>query len=112
MMRNLLACILLLGASSAFAEDTTPGYFLDGNQLHDMCRTSRSNAGTFVMGFADGFTLKEEMGGARDICVPFSAKSVQLTDIVCQFLEANPTNRHMRAAYQVHSALVRAWPCQ
>lgn len=49
---------------------------------------------------------------ARMICFPEAARYQQGVDVVKQYIEANPGERHLSAYVLTRSALFKAWPCK
>lgn len=114
-MKGALGKIAHTAALFFFASQTAAiagGYFLTGNELLDMCKSSRLQASGYMMGFAEGYAIRDEMGAKPVVCLPNSVMSGQVIDVVCRYLEQNPETRHWSAAYQAHNALVKAWPCK
>lgn len=112
-----LACALSVaitaGAFSATsAAENYVGAFLSGNQLHDFCRSNRSAASFFVIGTADALLFWDRTLKAKNLCLPLNVSSEQLTDVVCQKLEAEPGGRNNAASGITTVALMSAWPCR
>ena len=111
LIRGCLIFIIFILAPPSFGEEK-PGYFLTGNNLNELCQTDRPQVTGYLMGFSDAYSIKDEMGAKPVVCPPAGVVSTQFADVVCRYLEENPEHRHWRAAYQVHNALIGAWPCQ
>jgi len=109
-MNRIALLILIMGTSTAAAVEK-PLYFLDGNQLHDMCKSNSRLVSGYVMGFSDAVSVTDEIGKKISICAPPSVKSGQLVDVVCRELDSHPESRHRNASYIVLQALQHAWPC-
>jgi hypothetical protein len=45
-------------------------------------------------------------------CAPKGVILDQVTDVFCQYLSANPAERHKSANYLLVQALNKAWPCK
>ena len=115
--------------------------FFDGNKLHTDCRSSRLFVLGFVAGVYDEnetgqgalFSLwlqsaadSKEMKSSDkfekaytdnaalvgNYCAPKGIILDQVTDIFCQYLTANPAERHKSASFLLTQALNQAWPCK
>ena len=96
------------------------GYFMSGNDLLDRCRLVDIGdyEGGVGFGFCLGYTLGivdvmigQEIHGSQ-LCSPDNVEGGQLRDIVVQYLEENPAERHFSAESLVAKVLSEAFPCQ
>ncbi len=117
-IRRWFLVAVLLGPGTAF------GY--TGNELLADCKDR--HAATLCLGFvsgaAEGFDLGFQVGfrrGAIQVpqreanmmyCMPDGVTTVQGKDIVVQWLERNPKERHKSAVVLVLKALEEAYPCK
>ena len=101
-MKKLIGTMILCASFSSHAE------FKDGNKLLAEMTGSHGNqmhALGYVVGVADALT---------DItfCAPATITAGQVHDMVKQYLEAYPANRHNSADRIVNRVLSNAWPCK
>lgn len=108
------AILLAAGVMMASGQAGANGYFIDGNTLYGICQTDPKSAEMFAMAAIDAFTF----GGTAfpssrgaTVCVPSSARSPQLRDLVCQALEKNPADRHLAASRLAWETFTDAFPC-
>jgi hypothetical protein len=113
-MRALIISAAFAAAafSTARAEDFATGSFMTGNQLHDLCREMKPLGTTYIIGVADSLLFAERSLKTRYFCLPKNVTNEQVTDVVCQSLQANPAARNNSAPSIAFSALKEAWPCQ
>lgn len=110
-MKKYLIGLLMVLSLSAHAQ------FQTGNSLLDKIRTSKLVALGYVAGIADnndgsyhaalGITIP-----AVASCIPGGVTIGQATDVVEQYLIANPAVRHYNGNILVQDALRAAWPCK
>jgi hypothetical protein len=98
-MKRALALLLLCG--SAHAE------FKTGNQLLSQLRGDTTDY-IHAIGYITG--VYDTLQGVTH-CPPGNVTAGQVTDMVRNYLEANPDNRHNTADRLVGLVLRRAWPC-
>jgi hypothetical protein len=72
----------------------------DGNQLHELCRSG--DAVYYVSGLVDGLILTNS---AKNLCIPRSATTGQLKDVVCKYVRDNPQLRHQQAPALTYSSM-------
>ena len=108
MKQLALALMLALTIGSAQAE----GKF-NGNILNDYCAddTQRAWVGMYSGGFTARGKLASRSGGSDPLCVPDQLDFGQLADLVCNYVQAHPEDRHKSAAIFVYSALSQTWEC-
>ena len=105
MRKNLIFALICMALGPAHAQ------FKDGNQLHSLMQEKFGsvewfNAMGYVTGVADTLTN-------ITICGPKSGvPASQIYDIVKQYLQENPSIRHLSADRIVNSALSQVFPCQ
>ena len=101
-MKSIAAIILALIAGSAQAE------FKDGNRLLADLQSSyvedRMHAMGYIVGIAD-------MGRSVINCMPENATAGQLRDMVRNYLENTPAERHFSGDLIVNKVLKTVWPC-
>jgi|GEM_PF-2997190 len=110
-MRSKLAvyfCLLALGGSQP---SVTQAYWISGNKLHDKCSTDKFYVYGYVLGLSDGTLLGHEREPDLYYCLPNEIQAGQMLDVVCQYLVANPEERHHPAAFLATQALIEAFPC-
>lgn len=91
--------------------------FYSGNKLWEVCseKGAAFNFGVcsgYVLGVYDSIMspISQRSVLAR-ICEPDQLQAGQLRDIVINYLQARPEERHMQASVIVMNALARAYPC-
>lgn len=96
--------MLSAGLSSVHAQK----HFLTGNNLLSHCRANKNAAILYLQGIADGAALIKD----GYMCLPSGATDVQFTDLVCKYLNDNPSLRHESASSIAWIATVEAgWFC-
>ena len=108
----LLAAMLVSG--QAFAT------FMTGNKLMEHCRQGENDTikGAISLGLCVGYavSIADVMEG-QDVwdvraCLPEGVQQGQILDIVSQYLERQPAERHFPAPLLVAEALQDAFPCE
>lgn len=125
-MRLILLSLLVSGCATTTAppQQQSPPPPLDGNRLYSMLigTTADRVAGlNYVAGVADaenayasavkGLAIPDA-SIALMICFPPTAVHQQASDVVLQYMQANPTQRHQTAYSLTRAALNKAWPCK
>lgn len=113
-MRLLLVGIAILLSASAFAQAPSRAlvYTITGKELHEACRSNRTEALGYVLGVADGEARRAFETGEGRVCLPAGATRGQLLEIVCSFIDDRPEIRDRAAgATLVVDALSAEWPC-
>ena len=97
--------VLLLSvlAASAHAE------FYDGNEILRRMQSSSLVDQAIAVGYVSGVS---DTGNNVTHCVPKSVTVGQVHDMVKNYLEANPANRHYTADSLIINLLKSVWPCQ
>jgi len=125
-MRVLLTIAMLLSAIPANAQ-----LFDSGNRLHGLCKDLPEFMNGYVAGWLEKFqndrlaVSVDYLTYSRDerhealsktivanICLPQELTLQQTTDVICKFLNDNPKERHLTAAYHLTHALSEAYPCR
>jgi len=100
-MKNAIILMLAL-AGSAHAE------FMDGNKLlsnmKDSSYFNQGHAMGYVVGIAD-------MGLGVVHCAPSNMTAGQLNDMIKNYLENTPAERHLTGDTIVNKVLKTMWPC-
>jgi hypothetical protein len=117
--RALLLGLLGLAIACSFAGGAQAGAFFDGNRLFNLCTrpVSYAQCAAYILGVADAAWLASAdpgraMLGAYRWCSPSAVLSGQLVDVVAQYLQRNPQDRHLAASSLIADALQNAWPCR
>lgn len=88
---------------------------LTGNDLHDFCKSESTSACTgIISGTVRGFELAEEAHSESIkpvLCIPSTVRNSQLVDIVKNYLQANPKERHKNLHVLTVIAVMDAFPC-
>lgn len=99
---NKKALILSLFCTAAQAE------FQDGNKLLSMLKDS----GYFNQGYAMGYIAGiADMGVGFVHCAPPNVTAGQMNDMVKNYLENTPAERHLTGDIVVNRVLKAVWPC-
>ena len=107
-MKALIVTASLVIAAPACAEIT-------GNQLHELCQSSRGRelAFMYAAGVTDATkTLMEGLAAMQMICFPAGVSNQQVVDLVCNSVRDRPQDRHKIAFSSVSAALVGGFPCK
>jgi hypothetical protein len=110
-MKKYLIGLLMVLSLSAYANWQT------GNSLLDKMKTSKVFAFGYVAGIADenDGSYFVNIGAAIPSyvsCIPGGVTIGQASDVVEQYLIANPAIRHYSASILVSNALTATWPCK
>jgi hypothetical protein len=117
MKRFLFAVLIVFVVSPAWAIGTRS---VGGNELHEWCRnpaaTSQSVCHSFIIGTIDalgGIGTRATFDG-NAFCIPDTGAVTkgQIVDIVKNWLNNNPQDRHYAAVSSVSEALSKAFPCR
>jgi hypothetical protein len=99
---KLRALILALACTSAQAE------FKDGNSLLSLLK----DPAYFNQGYAMGYVVGvADMGLGVVHCAPPNTTAGQLNDMVKNYLENTPAERHLTGDIVVNRVLKAVWPC-
>lgn len=104
-VRTLTLILLLTGLPMHAHGD---GYFLTGNEWHEMCRGDRVKAVIGSMALADG----QEAHLGASACIRGTVTAKQVTDVFCRYLDEHPEERDAPAVLLWDKAAVSAWPCR
>jgi hypothetical protein len=70
----------------------------------------------WVEGFADGFTVHDELLSVpekdRMVCMPRGVTTIQIVRIIKKYIADNPEKAHRPTRYITSLALARAFPCK
>lgn len=106
--RSILTLSVLMAATFSASA-------LTGNDLHDFCKSESTSACTgIISGTVRGFELAEGVHANQIkpvLCVPSTVRNSQLIDIVKNYLQANPSERHNDLHGIVIIAVMDAFPC-
>ena len=108
---SALAFATALMIGEAHAQRKTP-MFYTGNQLDEICRSSAPQlCSGYVAAIVDVLANDNSVNGFR-ACLPRRGITVdKVTNVVRQYLERNPKERHLAAVGLVAEALSQAFPC-
>jgi len=85
------------------------------NQNPDRIRNDASCLG-WVEGFADGFTVHDELLGVprtdRIACIPHKVTTIQTVRAMKKYISDHPEKAHRPTRYVVSLALAQAFPCK
>lgn len=86
--------------------------FYTGNKLSELCSyTDLDPCTTYILGVVDGQNAAVT-ATSRDVayCIPETASSGQIRDVVLKYLRDHPERRHIIAGTLIANALADAWP--
>ena len=85
--------------------------YMTGNNFLAQCRNSRASCEIYVQGVNDGL-FAAIVGTSRDLpyCIPEGSTISQVTDVVLNFMDRHPEDRHLLAPTIIANALQMAWP--
>ena len=118
--------ILLAAAAVVMLAGEAHAGMLDGQGLYQLCRGERSTGEAYVVGVVDTFLLLQSVGrdvkakgGVEDnpamarmvdvMCIPKGLSSETLFDVVCEYLERNPGERHLIASDLTWIAMMKTY---
>jgi len=77
---------------------------------------SEATCNAWVEGFADGFTVHDELLGVpradRMVCIPRNATNVQIIRVIGKYISGNPDKAHRATRLVASLALAQAFPCK
>lgn len=107
-MKFAAAAVLML----AFASPATAQFF-SGEELKKMCAHPSDSGIAYAVGAVDAAHFYQRLAGVKDrICLPAGAKTDQVFDVACKYLDDHPEHRHWIAADLVAESAAQAWPCK
>jgi hypothetical protein len=108
-----LVVVLLFVASATRAVAVETLFFYSGNQLWDNCKSNPPDPDCigYVAGVADAMALNDGWVGGWRACFQARTTRGQITDVVKQWLQSRPEERHYGAPALVVEALAQAFPC-
>lgn len=99
-MKNIILFLAFCG--SAHAE------FNDGNQLLSKLKDSSYFNQGYGMGYIAGVA---DMGMGIVHCAPYNVTAGQLNDMIKNYLENTPADRHLTGDVVINKVLKAMWPC-
>lgn len=96
------ALIMALMVGSAHAE------FMDGNKLLSDLQSGYVENRMYGMGYIIGIA---DMGRGYINCMPENATAGQIRDMVKNYLENTPAERHQTGDILINRVLKAVWPC-
>jgi hypothetical protein len=122
---------LLLSTMPAYAQNSTSRVFESGTSLNKLCAeflASRRQGGHitlqhgyeagicqgFVIGALDAISVEQSSNDPRfaRLCLPPHFDKVDVTEIVANYVERRPEERHIAAYTLVRRAMAQAYPCK
>lgn len=83
--------------------------YIHGTDIYPECRITRPDCLLYLTGVAD--TLEMVAPHLTGICRPAAVTRDQMFDVVMDWLEQHPAERHRPAAKLIGLAFAEAWPC-
>jgi hypothetical protein len=110
-MRTVTACLFALLTSIP-----AHGFFIGGNTLWQHCGDTTQGVDhyAFCTGYVVAVLDSQEAYLAKEkhlFCIPAEVVSSQLVDVTKQYIENNPSQRHLPATFLVIQAYQAAFPC-
>jgi hypothetical protein len=128
---GLLAVFLVCSPGSAGPKSTAeqPDISRSGKDFLEACSKVGSEGSSdpvrvyndaaclgWVEGFADGFTVHEELLGVpakdRMACLPHGVTAIQTVRVIKKYIADNPDKAHRPTRYIASLALASAFPCK
>ena len=101
-MKKVITAVLLTASAAANAT------WFTGNDLH-----KHLNGGDFQKGFVLGMIVGVASTWTGDLfCIPKGVTPGQMEDVVRQFMNSKPQDRHESAELIIGAALVSVYPCE
>lgn len=101
-MKTIITAALLTASTIASAQ------FITGNQLLDRMNAETSNTRMYALGYVIG--VVDSMNGYA-FCLPSAATAGQINDMMRNYLNNTPAERHLPADVVIVQALGGAFPC-
>jgi hypothetical protein len=87
--------------------------FVDGNDLHEQCRTRSASALSYILGVHDTQQTLAGLGKQEKLVCPWGrVSSGHVVEAVCKYLQNNPSQRYRSGASIVLKVLGEAFPCK
>jgi hypothetical protein len=89
-----------------------------GGEVGDNAQHMQSDATCqgWVEGFADGFTVHDELLGVpradRLVCIPRNVTNIQIIGVIKKYISGNPEKAHRATRLVASVALAQAFPCK
>lgn len=112
---DVVRLVVVLSGCAASALLATPvrANFVDGNDLHEQCRTRSASALNYILGVHDTQQTVAGLGKQEKLICPWGrVSSGHVVDAVCKYLQNNPAQRHRSGASIVLKVLGEAFPCK
>jgi hypothetical protein len=100
MKRVIILAMLLAGTANA--------QFLDGNKLLSNLKESDAFSRGLGMGYILGVY---DFGAGTLYCAPSNATAGQIKDMILNYLDNIPAERHIAADITIMKVLKAVWPC-
>ena len=106
-----------LGSMQATLSSTqaTAGNFDNGNTLLSSCTNARASEQHYCLGYIAGIADALDASGPAlgwKACFPKDLTTGNARDVIVQWLQRNPLERHYAAAGLVMRGLAEAFPCK
>jgi hypothetical protein len=102
---------LVLLIAAAVSGEVAAASFATGNKLLKDCQSTDVVEQTYCFGYIAG--IVDALDDQRRACLPNKGVTIgQVSDIVVQWLQANPKDRHYAAAGLIAAAIAKAFPCR
>ncbi len=112
MVRASIVGLLLCVSSPVFAQNT--GAFGTGNLFQETCGKARnaSNVRTAMcVGYIQGVREAGILLQQKSYCAPGGATNSQFYDVLLEYLQKNPADRHLPTVLLLTLSAQEAWPC-
>ena len=109
-----IAAVIWLAASPSASAQGLGTYFLDGNDLAEICEDDTSPKTLrcigYVTGVADLLTDHPVIKGV--VCIPKEVTAKQVVDVAKLYLDSHPEMSHAGAAVLLSIAFAESFPCE
>jgi hypothetical protein len=128
---SVIAAFAFFGAACVNSEAQEIEHaFFSGNDIYTWCQTAMPVAQAYTAGLWDetaripfvlnAFGISADAKTALSLakkmlagyCEPRGVTVVQVTDVFCAHLRANPEKRTVHASLLFNEAMTKAWPCK
>ncbi len=112
---DVVRLVVLLSGCAASALPAIPvkANFVDGNDLHEQCRTRSASALNYILGVHDTQQTVAGLGKQEKLVCPWGrVSSGHVVEAVCRYLQNNPDQRNRSGSSIVLKVLGEAFPCK
>ncbi|WP_157959632.1 Rap1a/Tai family immunity protein [Devosia submarina] len=108
-MKRIISLLLLVAMTQTSYGASRVTAFMDGNELFEACQVQDQSCPGYIIGVADA--LEMVAPHLANICRPQGVTAQQIADVLMEWLDEHPEERHRPAAKLTGLAFAEAWPC-